>query len=149
MSYEHVSPSAARTFRLLATHPAADFDLLAAAAMTGRDVVTAGDDLDELLDAHLLEQAGGDRYRYHDLLRGYGRRLISDADGVDDAERRLRDYYLAATVAATDRLDRNLRRFEPSIEHVPAALPDRRRHRRRPALARGRARHARDRRTHR
>ena len=124
VSYEHVSPRAARTFRLLATHPAADFDLLAAAAMTGRDVVAAGDDLDELLDAHLLEQAGGDRYRYHDLLRGYGRRLVNDADGVDDAERRLRDYYLAATVAATDRLNRNLRRFEPSIEHVPAALPD-------------------------
>ena len=123
VSYEHVSPRAARTFRLLATHPAADFDRLAAAAMTVRDVVAAGDDLDELLDAHLLEQAGGDRYRYHDLLRGYGRRL-ANADGVDDAARRLHDYYLASTVAATDRLNRNLRRFEPTIEHVPAALPD-------------------------
>ena len=36
----------------------------------------------------------------------------------------MRDYYLAATVAATDRLNRDLRRFEPSIEHPPAALPD-------------------------
>ena len=124
VSYKHVSPSAARTFRLLATHPAADFAPLAAAAMIGRDVATAGDDLDELLDAHMLEHAGGDRCRYHDLLRGYGRRLITDADGVDDAERRLRDYYLAATVAASNLLDGNLRRFEPSIEHVPAALPD-------------------------
>jgi DNA-binding SARP family transcriptional activator/tetratricopeptide (TPR) repeat protein len=124
VSYKHVSTSAARTFRLLATHPAVDFDVLATAAMTDRDVVAAGDDLDELLDAHLLEQAGRDRYRYHDLLRGYGRHLTSDADRVDDAERRLRDYYLAATVAATDRLNRNLRRFEPSIEHGPAALPE-------------------------
>jgi DNA-binding SARP family transcriptional activator/tetratricopeptide (TPR) repeat protein len=124
VSYEHVSPRAARTFRLLAAHPAADFDALAAAAMSGRDVVTAGADLDELLDAHLLEQAGGDRYRYHDLLRGYGRRLLGEADGVDDAARRLRDYYLAAAVAATDHLNRNLRRFEPSIEHAPAVLPD-------------------------
>jgi tetratricopeptide (TPR) repeat protein len=124
VSYEHVSPSAARAFRLLAAHPATDFDVLAAAAMSGRDVVAAGNDLDELLDAHLLEQAGGDRYRFHDLLRGYGRRLISEADGLDEAERRLRDYYVLATVAATDRVNRNLRRFEPSVEHVPTALPD-------------------------
>ena len=124
VSYEHVSPRAARTFRLLATHPAADFDQLAAAAMTGCDVVETSDDLDELLDAHLLEQARGERYRYHDLLRGYGRRLANEEDGVEDAERRLRDYYLAAAVAATDRLNRYLRRFEPSIEHPPAALPD-------------------------
>jgi len=124
VSYEHVSPRAARTFRLLATHPAADFDQLAAAAMTGCDVLETSGDLDELLDAHLLEQARGERYRYHDLLRGYGRRLANEEDGVEDAERRLRDYYLAAAVAATDRLNRYLRRFEPSIEHPPAALPD-------------------------
>ena len=124
VSYEHVSAGAARTFRLLATHPAADFDVLAAAAMTGFDVATARDYLDELLDAHLLAPTGSERFRYHDLLRGYARRLVSDADGVDDAQRRLRDYYLAATVAATDRLNRQLRRFELSIEHRPTALPD-------------------------
>ncbi len=124
VSYEHVSSTAARTFRLLATHPAADFDVLAAAAMVDGDVVSVGHDLDELLDAHLLEQVGGDRYGYHDLLRGYGRRLVRDADGVDAAEARLRDYYLAATVAAADRLNGGLRRFEPTVEHAPPALPD-------------------------
>ena len=50
----------------------------AAAALFGIPEYSAGDALEVLVDAHLLESVGTDRYRFHDLLRVYAAERAAD-----------------------------------------------------------------------
>src|SRR5271170_6084446 len=96
-SYRHLDASAARAFRLLGLHPGPDFDLYAAAALTGATVAETGRLLHMLADAHLIQAAGRSRYGIHDLLRAYARGLAADQDDDDEqraALTRLFDHYL-------------------------------------------------------
>jgi len=107
-SYRHLAADAARLFRLLGLHPAADWDRYAAAALTGSTLPQAGQLLGVLARAHLIQPAGLGRYGMHDLLRAYGAGLAAGHDG--DAVRQqvltgLFDYYLAASTAAIDLLE--------------------------------------------
>ena len=118
VSYGQLPPAQQEMFRLLGRHPAADFDVLAAAALAGTDPLAAEDLLEALVDAHLLRATAAGRYTFHDLLREYARSL---APGGTDG---LYDYYLAATCAATARIARDGTRFEAALAHPPAYLPD-------------------------
>ncbi|MFC0008009.1 AfsR/SARP family transcriptional regulator [Micromonospora siamensis] len=86
LSYAQVSPDAQRMFRLLGLHPGVRFDNRVAAALAERTLPDTQDLLDELVDAHLAEEAEPGRYRLHDLIREYARLLLTEAGHA--AERR-------------------------------------------------------------
>ncbi len=70
-SYRTLAPAVARMFRLLGLHAGPDISLPVAAALAGITPHQARQLLDVLTSVHLLEEAGRDRYRFHDLLRVY------------------------------------------------------------------------------
>ncbi|HEY7146613.1 MAG TPA: BTAD domain-containing putative transcriptional regulator [Streptosporangiaceae bacterium] len=107
-SCAHLSPDAARVFRLAGLHPGPSFDASAAAALTRSTVAAAGQLLDRLARAHLIELAKAGRYSLHDLLRAYARELAQAHDS--DQERHeavtgLLDHYLRSCAAAMKTLD--------------------------------------------
>jgi tetratricopeptide (TPR) repeat protein len=121
LSYACLTPRQQRLFRLLGRHPGADFDAYSVAALAGTTPGRAEDLLESLVDTHLLTQPAPGRYSFHDLLRDYARAL----DGPEGAQplAPLRDYYLAAAGAATDRIGADARRFHPVRTSAAAHLP--------------------------
>ncbi|MEH0841324.1 BTAD domain-containing putative transcriptional regulator [Micromonospora sp. CPCC 205711] len=106
LSYAQVSPTAQRVFRLLGLHPGVRFDNRVAAALAELPLPETQDVLDELVDAHLAEEAEPGRYRLHDLLREYARSLLDDPGHAAErtsATERLLDHHLhvAATISWT------------------------------------------------
>ncbi|MFI0370185.1 tetratricopeptide repeat protein [Actinomadura sp. 1N219] len=84
LSYRSLRPDTARLFRRLGVLPGRDFTA-GVVARTG-DV---GDEdaermLGELMDRHLIEVAGEDRYRLHDLLRLYAKERMADEESPSD-----------------------------------------------------------------
>jgi DNA-binding SARP family transcriptional activator/tetratricopeptide (TPR) repeat protein/transcriptional regulator with XRE-family HTH domain len=123
-SYRHLDAAAARTFRLAGLHPGEDLDACAAAALTGVTVADAGQALDRLSRAHLIQPARPGPYLMHDLLRAYARELAASEDGQHEqraALTRLLDYYLQAAAAAADTLFPADRARRPG--HPPPAGP--------------------------
>ena len=102
-SYRQLDAATARTFRLLGLHPGLDFEPYAAAALSGTTLAQAGQALEKLAHAHLIQPATPDRYSMHDLLRAYARELAAAQDGDQEqraALTRLFDYYLNAAATA-------------------------------------------------
>ncbi|WP_051800031.1 ATP-binding protein [Catenuloplanes japonicus] len=91
LAYRRLDPAARRLFRLLALVPGTEFGAPAAAALAGAE--TAGDLLEELVDASMLEPAGtAFRYRFHDLIRLFATEALHDdepAAARDAAESRM------------------------------------------------------------
>ncbi|MEU7576823.1 tetratricopeptide repeat protein [Streptomyces sp. NPDC041068] len=114
-SYQGLPPSVGRAFRLLALHAGPDFSLPAAAALIGRPENETRRILETLGAVNLLEELGGRRYRYHDLLRDYARERAADEETPSErlgALRREFSYYLRR-VDACDRV------LAPERQHVP------------------------------
>jgi tetratricopeptide (TPR) repeat protein len=89
-SYRLLSPVAARGFRFLSTLDVSDLSLPAVTSVLGWDDETSERIVTELLNAQLLDFVAIDacnqpRYRIHDLLRAFGRRLAEDDDAADVA----------------------------------------------------------------
>jgi hypothetical protein len=108
LSYHQLAPDTRRTFRLLGLHPGTHFDVYAVAALTGATLTGARLHLDELVDAHLVEEIQADRYRLHDLVRAYAAGLVAVTDADQDrgaATRGLLDYYLHAAARAGERFE--------------------------------------------
>jgi DNA-binding SARP family transcriptional activator/Tfp pilus assembly protein PilF len=106
-SYNQLSDTTARVFRLLGAHPGPDVSIAAAASMSGLTLAEARAALTELTRASLLAEPVPGRFTYHDLLRAYAAELASDQDGdgeIAAAERRLLDHYLHSADAAVHRL---------------------------------------------
>jgi tetratricopeptide (TPR) repeat protein/DNA-binding XRE family transcriptional regulator len=104
-SYRQLDPDAARIFRLAGLHPGPDLELHAVAALAAAPVPQAGDLLDVLARAGMIQAAGPGRYGMHDLLRGYARELAASHDSEDEqraALTGLADYYLQAAATAMD-----------------------------------------------
>ncbi|MGW5667300.1 BTAD domain-containing putative transcriptional regulator [Micromonospora sp. NPDC003776] len=104
LSYAQLTPPSQRLFRFLGLHPGSRFDSRVAAALLGLPLPAAENLLDELVDAHLVEEVQPGRYRLHDLVREYARTLLAQPEHVTerrDALERLLDYHLqvAATIA--------------------------------------------------
>ncbi len=106
-SYRHLSPGAARAFRLVGQHPGTSFDSCALAALAGLTIKEARHMLDCLARAYLIHPAGLGRYGMHDLLRIYARDLAAIEDLKHEfhaALGRVLDYYLQNAAAAAETL---------------------------------------------
>jgi DNA-binding SARP family transcriptional activator/tetratricopeptide (TPR) repeat protein len=125
-SVRQLPDEAAAAFALTGLHPGEDFDLYAAAALTGATTAEARRILDRLHRASLLQAAGPDRYGMHDLLRAYARERAAadDTDGQSvRALTRLFDYYLAAAATAMDNLVPAEAHLRPRVSTAAAVVP--------------------------
>jgi tetratricopeptide (TPR) repeat protein len=107
-SYQALSPSAARLFRLLGMHPGPDISAAAAASLAGLPPAQVRSLLAELTAAHLIVEHRPQRYTFHDLLRGYAEEQAYNIDSADergDAVHRLLDHYVHSAYAADRLLD--------------------------------------------
>jgi DNA-binding SARP family transcriptional activator/tetratricopeptide (TPR) repeat protein len=108
LSYAQVSEPAQRMFRLLGCHPGDQFDAYAAAALADLPLPVAQDLLDELIDAHLVEEPDVSRYRFHDLVREYAGGLAAATEGAGgrrEAVERLLDFSLHVASALTQPME--------------------------------------------
>jgi DNA-binding SARP family transcriptional activator/tetratricopeptide (TPR) repeat protein len=103
-SYQQVSPTAARLFRLIGVHPGPDFTAAAATSLAGIPQNEARQALAELDQAHLLTEPVPGRHACHDLLQDYAgeQALVHETQETRHAAiRRLLDFYLHTTFAAS------------------------------------------------
>ena len=122
-SCQHLNSDAARAFRLSGLHPGADLDPYAAAALLGAAPEQAGDLLETLARAHLIQPRQPGSYHMHDLLRAYAAELAAVQDGKEEQQAaltRLFDHYLHAAATAMDVLRPAERHRRPRIP-VPAS----------------------------
>jgi DNA-binding SARP family transcriptional activator len=125
-SYEQLSPSAARMFRLLGLHPGPDVSLAAAASLAGVSRSEAASALRELTRVHALAEHVPGRYAFHDLLRAYA---VDQAESVDRAAdrtaavRRSMDFYLH-TAHAGALQSNSLRKALDLDPLAPGAAPE-------------------------
>jgi tetratricopeptide (TPR) repeat protein len=96
ISFQQLDDRARGMFRLLGLHPGPDVDVAAAASLAGCSPDCAEGVLEELLDAHLLDQQRLGRYTFHDLLRAYAasQAKYQDPDVVRAATSRMIEHYL-------------------------------------------------------
>lgn len=116
VAYERLPWRRRLLFLRLALHPGVDIDAGAAAALADESDVV--DDLEALVDAHLLQSTTFGRYRFHDLMRRYAAAL-ADAEPQTEpraALRRQLDHYLQRVRAAV-----TAARLEPVLR--PLRLP--------------------------
>lgn len=105
-SHRNLPGGQARMFRLLGLHPGPNISSHAAACLVQATPTQARWLLGGLAEAHLVEHAGPDRFRSHDLLRAYAREQCArghNAENQHDAVRRMVGFYLH-TAAAADHL---------------------------------------------
>ncbi|MFD0329335.1 BTAD domain-containing putative transcriptional regulator [Streptacidiphilus monticola] len=84
LSYLAMSCELRFAFRMLGCFPGYDFDVHAAAALIGVSPDEAADQLEQLVDVHLLRQHVEGRYSFHDLVRAYARCVKDEQDASDD-----------------------------------------------------------------
>lgn len=121
-SYDRLDPRTRRVFRLLAAVAGADVSAAAVAALSGTDLPAALGALDLLVRSHLVDEAAGDRYASHDLLRSYAAELADEGE-LDDARICLLDWYTYSADAATDLLDPGYLRLPlPPVPHSVVPL---------------------------
>ncbi|MFF4546836.1 tetratricopeptide repeat protein [Streptomyces sp. NPDC001435] len=103
MSVRQLNRSQARLFRMLGLIPGESFDEYVAAALADVPLRSARAMLEDLLDAHLVQQPTAGRYRLHDLVHQHARRAAAEQDSAAERERalgRVLDYYVHAAAAA-------------------------------------------------
>ncbi|MEU1130067.1 hypothetical protein ABZ383_09410, partial [Streptomyces sp. NPDC005900] len=127
--YEALGPGLARAFRLVSLCPLPSFGRGAAGALLGVADEEAETAVEHLVDAGLLEPHGGDRYRFHDLVRLYARRQCARHESPRErtaARLRFLDHVLATVVTAVRRTEPHT--VLPDLLHRPASpgedLPD-------------------------
>jgi DNA-binding SARP family transcriptional activator len=118
----------ARAFRLLGLWQGPAVGLAAAAALFGQPEADAGDALETLVDAHLLESPAPEVYRFHDLLRVYAaeRCQAEPEEARRDAVRRILTWYVRAAEGAARIISPNharvpLGELEPGVRPVEFA----------------------------
>ncbi|MEV6836927.1 tetratricopeptide repeat protein [Streptomyces sp. NPDC051133] len=103
MSVRQLNRSQARLFRMLGLLPGASFDEYVVAALADVPLPSARAMLEDLVDAHLVQQPTAGRYRLHDLVHQHSRRAAEEQDSAAERERalnRVLDYYVHAAAAA-------------------------------------------------
>jgi len=127
LSYGRISAAQRRTFRFLGLHPGLDFTPRTTAVLTDTTPEAAEDQLEQLLDEHLLDQATAGRYLFHDLVRTYARECVDEdepADGRAAAMRRMHTWYLHAADRASHLLAPRLCRFTLDPARAPRWTPN-------------------------
>ncbi|MFC5186326.1 AfsR/SARP family transcriptional regulator [Actinomadura harenae] len=93
LSYRQLVPEQARALRLLAAVAPQPVSPDVAAAVLDRSPIEAEDLCEALADVGLMASTGEWEYRFHDLLRLYGRELAEEAERIPALVRML-EYYL-------------------------------------------------------
>ncbi|MFI5898213.1 BTAD domain-containing putative transcriptional regulator [Actinoplanes sp. NPDC051513] len=125
-SYNVLTPSTARLFRLLGLHPGPDISIRAVASLAGVSPPQAKVLLDELARANLIVEHVPGRFASHDLLRAYATELVNTVDtGADRsaAWSRTLDYYLH-TADVANRLQDPHRDWITLSQPHPGADPE-------------------------
>jgi DNA-binding SARP family transcriptional activator len=116
LSYADLAPDAQRAFRLCSLHPGDDFSADSTAALLDLPIATADRVLEDLLGANMLLQQAKNRYRFHDLLGLYARRLLAGDTESEAARTRLYEWYAASVTAAVDSVHPQLVRLSGSAD---------------------------------
>ncbi len=126
MSVRQLERAHARLFRLLGLLPGGSFDEYLAAALADVPLHSAQAMLEDLVDAHLVQQPTAGRYRLHDLVHQHARRACAEQDPPAERERalgRFLDYYVHAAAAADAAMPVLSPGRSPSAGRPPAELP--------------------------
>ncbi|MEU1623380.1 helix-turn-helix domain-containing protein [Streptomyces sp. NPDC005722] len=126
MSVNQLDRTQRRLFRLLSLLPGASFDEYVAAALADTPLRDVRAVLEDLLDAHLVQQPAPGRYRLHDLVHRHALRATTEQDPAAERERALRralDYYVHAAAAADATMPLLSRSRVPGAGPAPAELP--------------------------
>ncbi|MFG2713966.1 BTAD domain-containing putative transcriptional regulator [Streptomyces goshikiensis] len=83
LGYRQLSAEQARAFRVLACLDGPGIGLTSAAAALGADGFHVEEVLESLVDVAMLESPTPGRYRFHDLLRDFGRQCAGADTGAD------------------------------------------------------------------
>ncbi|MEU5879967.1 tetratricopeptide repeat protein [Spirillospora sp. NPDC047279] len=126
MSVRQLDRAQHRFFRLLGLLPGSTFDEYAAAALADLPLRGTRAMLEDLLDAHLVQQPAAGRYRLHDLVRQHALRSAAEQDSPERLEQalgRVLDYYVHAAAAADAAMSYLPPSREVSAGRPPAELP--------------------------
>ncbi|GAA2639169.1 tetratricopeptide repeat protein [Actinomadura fulvescens] len=126
MSVRQLDHAQRRFFRFLSLLPGSTFDEYVAAALADVPLRRARAMLEDLLDAHLVQQPAGGRYRLHDLVHQHARRAATEHDSPAEREaalRRVLDYYVHAAAAADAAMSHLSPGRDVSAGRPPAELP--------------------------
>jgi tetratricopeptide (TPR) repeat protein/transcriptional regulator with XRE-family HTH domain len=123
MSLRQLDPAQRRMFRLLGRGSGTDICVYGAAALAGIPWSNARGLLEELVDAHLIQEPTANRYRLHDLLRQAARADDAEPDDAG-AIARLADYYLSGVLAADRALLHETAPLPLTITHPPELVPE-------------------------
>lgn len=112
LGYRGLPPATRRAFRLLSLPDVPYVGVWLAASLLDTSMETAEELLDSLVDAHLMEVAGGDgpgryRYRFHDLVRVLARERATEEGGEAETTAAC-DRALVAAVHLAREADRRL-----------------------------------------
>lgn len=103
LSYRQLTPPARTLFRRMSLVPGSDSGVHLAAVLAQSGVADAENLLEELVELGLLQSAYDDRYLFHDLVRLFAARRLSDEESPasrETARHRMLDWLLeVATVA--------------------------------------------------
>jgi DNA-binding SARP family transcriptional activator len=119
LSYQDLCPDEQRTYQMLGLHPGPDIDAYAAAGLLDATRPEAGRQLEQLLEAHLLQETVPGRYRFHDLTRAHAAHAAARESPA--ALDRLLDYYRHTAAVAMDAAYPNEREQRPRVP--PARTP--------------------------
>jgi tetratricopeptide (TPR) repeat protein/transcriptional regulator with XRE-family HTH domain len=122
MSLQQLDAVQRRVFRLLGVLPGAEFDAAVAGALADMPPGRIGAVLEELVDAHLVQELSPGRYRLHDLIRQYAADVAADEEPqAETALRRVLSHYLSQA-AAHDQALPSPQRKEPSLGDPATAM---------------------------
>ncbi|MGW0908451.1 ATP-binding protein [Streptomyces sp. NPDC002853] len=125
MSVRQLDRAQARLFRLLGLLPGGSFDEYLAASLADVPLSSARAMLEDLVDAHLVQESTAGRYRLHDLVHQHARRAGEEQDSPAERQRalgRFLDYYVHAAAAADAAMPFLSPGRAPSAGPAPVAL---------------------------
>jgi tetratricopeptide (TPR) repeat protein/transcriptional regulator with XRE-family HTH domain len=127
MSVRQLNPAQRRLFRLLGHAPVERFEVHLAAAVASIPVATARRLLEELVDAHLLQESRVQVYSFHDLLRQYARDLGGQEEtraSLDETIDRVLGYYRQCLLASVETFGMARRPLAAAPQLPAMQLPD-------------------------
>ena len=126
LSYAQLTEPQQRLFRLLGLAPGPDFDTYLAAAAADSPLDDAERLLEDLLDAHLLQQPGPGRYRFHDLLHQHAHAAAQETEAPAarrDATGRMLAHYLHTASVSMDTIFPRTKQRRPRTAAPATAIP--------------------------
>jgi len=124
LSYQHLTPDRQRAYRLLGLHPGPDIDPYATAALLDSTPDHATRLLDQLLDAHLLQEPTPGRHRFHDLVRAHAASGGRTESTSRAALTRLLDHYRHTAALAADAAYPYEHELRPDVPPANTPGPD-------------------------